>query len=431
MSVVKSLKRHRGWIAAGALLAVVLVVLLLARETASDTPAPTYTTEAATRGTLSVTVDGTGYLAVRDEVEAYPAVGGDIDSIAVEVGDKVKAGDTLYTLDDTTVASEIASTEAARRRAAQSLDKAELELYRAKVSYNRLRDQSEEPTNSVTPADLEIAASEVAIAESGVSAAQADYYSAKEEHDDAASALNDLRVISPCEGVVWSVAGEVGDSVGASTGSASSASSDTRATGAGVASSASAAPVTIARDGLMGVELTVNEVDVTALKPDQDAEVLFDAVEDLQITGTVDEVAEDGVIESGVVTYSVWVTLDGSDERLKSGMSASATIVTQIERDVLLVANSAVKTGADGGTYVQVLAAGAAGPTDVPVVTGAASATQTVIESGLDEGAMVVTKTVTVDAAEDAADSSASSRGRQQGGIMMMGDPSARRQERQ
>jgi hypothetical protein len=67
----------------------------------------------------------------------------------------------------------------------------------------------------------------------------------------------------------------------------------------------------------------------------------------------------------------------------------------------------------------------------VTVTTGAASATHTVIESGLDEGASVVTKTVAVNASEDAADSSASSEGPQQNGIMMMGDPTARRRGRQ
>jgi HlyD family secretion protein len=377
-----------------------------------------------------VTVDGTGYLAVRDAVEVFPAVGGDIDGFEVEVGDKVEEGDVLYTLDDSAVAGEVASTEAARKRAAQSLDKAELELYRAEVAFDRLKEESEETTNSVTSAELEIAAREAAIAESGVTAAQADYSSATEDHDAAVSGLDDLEVIAPCDGVVWAVGAEVGETVSAATEPASSDGSGSRTTGTDGASGTYAAPVTIARDGLMGVELTVNEVDVTTLTPGQDAEVLFDAVGDLQMTGTVDEVAEEGVIESGVVTYSVWVTLDGDDERLKSGMSASATIVTQIERNVLLVPNTAVKTGSDGGSYVQVLPTADADPADVSVRTGAASATHTVIESGLDEGAMVVTKTVTVDAAEDEAGSSASSQGAQQNGIMMMGDPSARRRER-
>ena len=78
----------------------------------------------------------------------------------------------------------------------------------------------------------------------------------------------------------------------------------------------------------MGVELSINEVDVTTLAEGQDAEIEFDAVADLKMTGTVDEVATAGTIESGVVSYRVWLTLDGTDERLKTGMSAAATIVT-------------------------------------------------------------------------------------------------------
>jgi len=102
------------------------------------------------------------------------------------------------------------------------------------------------------------------------------------------------------------------------------------------------------------------------------------------------------------------------DPRLKIGMSSSATIVTQIARDVLLVPNAAVKSDTDGD-YVQVLDSGADEPRVVRVTSGLKGATQTEVTQGLEAGLAVVTKTVT---AEDAADasSSGSASGRIEGG---------------
>lgn len=422
MSVRKSLKRHRGWLAVGAIVVAGTAVFIITRQAEPAVSGPSYTTEATTMGTLSVTVDGTGYLAVRDEVEAESSVDGEIARLEVEEGDTVSKGEVLYVLDDSSVRQQIANAKTARSQASQSLSRAELELLQANSSLTKLRSQSRMPSSTVTASEVTIASKQVAIAEDAVSSAEAAYDSAAAAYSDAVAELNDLEVVAPCAGVVWSVNAAAGDAVssgsaGSSAGSATSAG--TSAATSGGSSSSSNAPVTIARDGLLGVELSINEVDVTALKPGQDAEVQFDAVTDLKMTGTVDEVAKTGTASSGVVTYSVWLTLDARDPRLKPGMSASATVVTQVARNVLLVPNSAVKSSDDGSSYVEVLAPGETVPQQTPVEIGIASATQTVIKSGLEEGALVVTKTVTSATTTD--ESSSGDDTRQGAGIMMMG----------
>ena len=168
----------------------------------------------------------------------------------------------------------------------------------------------------------------------------------------------------------------------------------------------------------MAVQLSVNEVDVPSLAVGQTAELTFDAVPDLTITGKVDSVGEDGTVSQGVVTYDVWVTLDVNDARLKPGMSSTANIVTAVARNVLLVPNAAIKTG-DQGSYVQVMESGAAAPKNVYVTTGLAGDSETVVESGISTGTLVVTKTTTADSSSS---SSSSSTGRSgEGGFMMMG----------
>jgi hypothetical protein len=178
--------------------------------------------------------------------------------------------------------------------------------------------------------------------------------------------------------------------------------------------------VTIARDGLMAVDLSINEVDVTTLRVGQAAELTFDAVPDLTITGKVDSIGEEGTVSQGVVTYDVWVTLDVNDARLKAGMSSTASIITAVARNVLLVPNAAIKTS-DQGSYVQVLPTGATAPQNVIVTTGLEGTSQTVIGSGITTGTLVVTKTTTTGSDTSSSSSSSSSQQGDQGGFMMMG----------
>ena len=101
-------------------------------------------------------------------------------------------------------------------------------------------------------------------------------------------------------------------------------------------------------------EITLNEVDVAFLKSGQNATLNFDAVEDLEIEGEVIEVDVVGAVNQGVVSYGVKIGFDTSDTRIKSGMSVSATIITNVKENVLLVSNSAIKI--DGTrSYVEVL----------------------------------------------------------------------------
>lgn len=427
MTLSKKLKRYKGWIAVALIVAVAVTAVVLLRGARESTALTSYTTETVASGTLSVTVDGTGNLAVRDEVDAYPSVSGDVAKIYVSEGDTVEEGDVLYKLSATSVDQAVSSAKAAKQQASTSVSKAKLELYRAEASLDDLEEKSDEPSSTVSSSDVTVAKKEVSIAKQGVTSAQTSYSAAAEEYEDALDELDELEVTAPCDGVIWTIDVEKGDSVSPEGGDSSSSSSGSAAGGTTTTSSSSSsgAPVTIARDGKMGVEMSVNEVDVTGLAAGQDAQVEFDAVTDLSMTGTVDEVASAGTVDSGVVTYSVWITLDGTDERLRTGMSATATVVTAVERGVLLVSNSAIKSADDGSSYVQVLEQGAQAPTDVTVVTGLSNATQTVIESGVAEGAAVVTKTTTTstdDSSDDSEDEdSGSGQGSGMGGMMMMG----------
>ena len=137
------------------------------------------------------------------------------------------------------------------------------------------------------------------------------------------------------------------------------------------------------------------------------ATITFSAIPGLSLTGEVTQIDSVGTVSQGVVTYNVQMSFDTQDPRVKPGMSISAAIITNLDQNVLLVPNSAIKTQG-GTTYVQMFAsplpapvAGQQGsPSSTPpiqkmVTVGISNTTSTEITSGLNAGDEVVVKTIT------------------------------------
>jgi len=147
-------------------------------------------------------------------------------------------------------------------------------------------------------------------------------------------------------------------------------------------------------------KINLNEVDVAKIKVGQQANLAFDAISELNITGRVAEVESLGTVSQGVVSYGATIALDIQDDRLASGMSVSVSIITEMKPNVLLVPNSAIKQR-DEETYVLLAEGKASGnltASDLriqPVQTGLSNDTLTEVIEGLKEGDRVVTKATT------------------------------------
>lgn len=128
--------------------------------------------------------------------------------------------------------------------------------------------------------------------------------------------------------------------------------------------------------------ISLNEVDVAKIKTGQKVVLTIDAIEGIDVQGTVAEVDLVGSVSQGVVSYNVKINLDTQDERIRSGMSISATIKTDAKDGVLLVPNSAIR---NGGVMTRT------GMKKVEV--GISNETSTEIVSGLVEGDEIVVRT--------------------------------------
>ncbi|MDD2732254.1 MAG: efflux RND transporter periplasmic adaptor subunit [Candidatus Pacebacteria bacterium] len=182
---------------------------------------------------------------------------------------------------------------------------------------------------------------------------------------DAKQSLADCYIRAPFDGIIASIDVKKGDSV-----------------------SSGAVATIITKKKI--AEITLNEVDIAKVKEGQRANITFDVIEDLNITGEVAEIDSLGAVSQGVVSYSVKIIFDTQDERVKPGMSVSAVIITDMKQDILMVSNSAVKS--NGGQYVVVLENNM--PYNQVVETGLSNDTMIEIASGLEEGDKVVTQTI-------------------------------------
>jgi HlyD family secretion protein len=157
-------------------------------------------------------------------------------------------------------------------------------------------------------------------------------------------------------------------------------------------------------------EITLNEVDVAKVKVGQKATLTFDALPDLSISGKVLEVDMIGTVSQGVVSYGVKIAFDTEEEKVKPGMSVTADIITDAKQDVLVLPNSAIKS--QGNSYYvelveaseemkQQLLTNTSGtilptpPKSQPIEVGLSNDLSTEIVSGLKEGDIVVTSTIT------------------------------------
>jgi HlyD family secretion protein len=96
-------------------------------------------------------------------------------------------------------------------------------------------------------------------------------------------------------------------------------------------------------DGELYVDLAIDETDVVKIEVGQPAELTLDALPGAAITGRVTRVAVTPMVLGQLVTYPVRVTLDPTDEPVRIGMSATATIIVDELKDVLIVANRFVR----------------------------------------------------------------------------------------
>lgn len=139
----------------------------------------------------------------------------------------------------------------------------------------------------------------------------------------------------------------------------------------------------------MQLSLQVDELDLPSIKDKMQANVKVDSLMNKTFTGEVNQISTVGTTTNGVTFYTVVLSVPNTDSLLKYGMTATAEILIQDKKDILMVPIEALQSK-QGKRYVTVKKAdGTNESTEVTI--GIRSKTMVEITKGLKEGDKVVT----------------------------------------
>jgi len=303
----------------------------------------------------------------------------------------VKKGQILYTISNPDLTTAIINARGQRRQADQGVQRAKISLLQAQQARDSL--DSRPANNPASDTDISIADKQIAAAETGVAAAEDSYSAADVSYQAAKDDAAKRTVRAPISGYVTTLSLEEGDSASGSSSGSNGSSSNAAAAAASSSSSSSnsssSGSLVISDFSSMLARVQVNEADLPNVKIGQKASLTFDAIDGLQLTGKVVQVALTGTNSQGVVTYDVDIKPTSLDKRVKPNMSVNAAITTAVKPNAVLVPNAAVKSDTTG-SYVQVLGADGT-PQRADVTAGASNDTYTEIVQGVTEGQSVVT----------------------------------------
>ena len=315
----------------------------------SSASAPAYQLVAAESGTLRQTVSSSGTIEPAQQANLNFAASGQVTSVAVTVGKKVKARQVLATVDSASLAANVAQAKATR-----AWDAAKLSA-----------DQS--AGSGVTAAQL--TADKAAVTAAG------------NQVTDAEQALAEARLTSPISGVVAALNLSVGQQVPGGGSSGGPGGSP----GSGSGSSPNAQVVVISTTSYV-VHGTVDDTQVGLVRNGDHAVIIPDGAT-TPVYGTVSSVGLIADTSSGVATYPVTIAVTGHPGGLYPGASATVTLIVRQLSHVTTVPTVAVHY-TSSGAVVDEIANGR--QVAHPVTVGMTAGARTQIVSGLSVGTEVV-----------------------------------------
>lgn len=351
----------------------------------------TYTTEAAQKGTLVVSISASGQISAANSASVTTQTSGVVSKIYVTNGQKVKAGDPIALMDlDLDGKQRSNQAYASYLGAKNSLDSANANYYSLQSTlfsqwdkYMKLAqnstytnpdgsqntDQRTLPAFTTTNDDWLAAEGKFKTAQGAITQAQVSLSSAWSSYQQSSPTI-----YAPISGTVTGLSLQIGSVLNAQTSSTGNSTSQRIAN--------------IVTEAAPQVTVQLAQIDVPKVKIGNKATITLDAFPDKTYTGTVISIDTVGSISSNVTAYPAIIKLDSASSDIYSNMTATASIITQTKDDVVLIPSAAVQNQ-NSTTSVRIMKNGTV--STVTVEAGASNDTETEIVSGIAEGDMVVT----------------------------------------
>ena len=308
------------------LIAIIVSVVLNSQPQSAGEPV----TDMVMEGTFTTTVEAKGQLKPISASVVSPSVDGAVASINVQAGQSVNEGDVLMTIKNDELDNAVAEAQRAVAAAQEDLKNAQAALAAAQAA----------PTSD---ADGATASTDATANASAVSSAQRNLASAQATLDQANAKAAERTVKAPSSGSIVELNAKVGATV---TGGMVMGEGDT---------SGGKQCMQIADLSKMKVTVQVGEKDIAKIAVGQSANVTYPAFPDIVSQGTVTAIASVANSDAvngggGSVTFNVDILIEAPDARLKPGMTAEVSVVTEQLDDVVMVPTMALMTE-DGEHY--------------------------------------------------------------------------------
>jgi HlyD family secretion protein len=314
-------------------------------------------TASLTREDLSTVVSGTGQIKPKNYVNVGANAMGRITHLYVAEGDRVHKGEMVATIENVqqeanvngqeaaidSAKTDIAAYIAAEKTAQANLQHAQADLEQKKLDWDRAQALYKDGIDSKQQYDAAKAAYDLDVAD--IAQADAQLNQAKANTDSARGRMHtqeaDLKVnqdlynrtiaVAPFDGIVTNEPPREGEMVVT-----------------GIQNTEGSTLMTIADMSVVTADVKVDETDIVNVQLGQPAEVTVDALPNKVFKGHVTEVGDQALLRStGVATsqsttgteeakdFRVVVTLDGTFDDLRPGLSCTAKITTAHKTDVL------------------------------------------------------------------------------------------------
>lgn len=314
-----------GVVVAIALIAIIATLVINAQPAGTNGPV----TDMVTEGTFTTTVEAKGQLKPISASVVSPSVDGTVEKINMQAGQSVNEGDVLMTIKNDALDSAVSEAQRAVAAAQEDLNNAKVALAAAQAAPTTDSDGSTGPSDANANANA-------------VSTAQRNLASAQAALEQATAKAAERTVKAPSSGSIVELNAKVGATV---TGGMIMGESDT---------SGGKQCMQIADLSKMKVTVQVGEKDIAKIAVGQSANVTYPAFPDIVSQGTVTAIASvansDSNSGGGSVTFNVDILIEAPDSRLKPGMTAEVSVVTEKLDDVVMVPTMALMTE-DGEHY--------------------------------------------------------------------------------
>jgi RND family efflux transporter MFP subunit len=336
----------------------------------------------ATRSPLQNKLNVAGEFLPMQQVELHAKVAGYIKKINVDIGDKVRTGEVLATLDVPELTAQVEGADAGVRQTEEEIARAKSEIERAQANYEalhsaaqRLQQASNARPGLIAEQELDdalgkdrVAAAQVDSAKSALSATEQQLGVSRADRQHYSAMADYSRIVAPFNGIVtWRYA---------DTGSLIQA---------GTSNVGSEPVVKIAEVDVLRLRLPVPEALASFVRLGDTASIHVQALEET-FPGKVTR--NTGSLDPSTRTMQVEIDVVNRDGKLSPGMYAEVALSVQRSGDALAVPIQAVDQ--TGGPPFVMLVNRANTVEKRAVRVGIAGANRIEILSGLNEGDKVI-----------------------------------------